>query len=103
MIGYLNSSTGFLVSIIAGNGINFGIIYMARYLEARRVQGKTSAEAVMVAHRETWVATLAAAAAAMLSLARSPSPTSALQTLRIIGGAGMILCWVATYAFLPPS
>ena len=67
MIGYLNSSTGFLVSIIAGNGINFGIIYMARYLEARRVQGKTAAEAVAVAHRETWLATLAAAGAAMLS------------------------------------
>ena len=29
-IGHLNSSTGFLVSIVAGNGINYGIVYMAR-------------------------------------------------------------------------
>jgi uncharacterized protein len=102
MIGYLNSSTGFLVSIIAGNGINFGIIYMARYLEARRVQGKTSAEAVFVAHRETWVATLAAAGAAMLSYGSlAITNFRGFKHFGIIGGAGMVLCWIATYAFLP--
>ena len=36
----LNSNTAFLGSIIIGNGINFGIIQLARYLETRR-QGKT--------------------------------------------------------------
>jgi len=45
-IGYLNSSTGFLVSIIAGNGINFGIIFMARYHEARRVSDEPLASAI---------------------------------------------------------
>src|SRR5262249_33803927 len=55
-IGHLNSSTGFLVSIVVGNGINFGIIYMARYLEARRELDV--AESIRVAHRETWVSTL---------------------------------------------
>jgi predicted RND superfamily exporter protein len=102
MIGYLNSSTGFLVSIIAGNGINFGIIYMARYLEARRVQGKTSAEAVLVAHRETWLATLAAAGAAMLSYGSlAITNFRGFKHFGIIGGVGMLLCWIATYAFLP--
>jgi predicted exporter len=102
MIGYLNSSTGFLVSIIAGNGINFGIIYMARYLEARRVQGKTSAEAVFVAHRETWLATLAAAGAAMLSYGSlAITNFRGFKHFGIIGGVGMILCWIATYSFLP--
>ena len=32
----LNSNTGFLGSIIVGNGINFGIVLLARYVEARR-------------------------------------------------------------------
>ena len=32
----LNSNTAFLGSIIVGNGINFGIIQLARYVEARR-------------------------------------------------------------------
>jgi predicted RND superfamily exporter protein len=102
LIGYLNSSTGFLVSIIAGNGINFGIIYMARYLEARRVEGKTSAEAVMVAHRETWVATLAAAGAAMLSYGSlAITNFRGFKHFGVIGGTGMLLCWIATYLFLP--
>src|SRR5205823_13237645 len=35
-IGHLNVATGFLFSIVAGNGINFGIIYMARFFEERR-------------------------------------------------------------------
>ena len=90
-----------MVSIIAGNGINFGIIYMARYLEARRVQGKTPAEAVLVAHRDTWLATLAAAGAAMLSYGSlAITDFRGFKHFGIIGGAGMILCWIATYAFL---
>jgi len=102
LIGYLNSSTGFLVSIIAGNGINFGIIYMARYLEARRTQNKTPGEAVVIAHRETWLATLAAAAAATLSYGSlAITNFRGFKHFGIIGGVGMILCWIATYAFLP--
>src|SRR5262249_55541689 len=32
-VGYLNANSAFLGSIVIGNGINFGIIYLARYLE----------------------------------------------------------------------
>jgi len=102
LVGYLNSSTGFLVSIIAGNGINFGIIYMARYLEGRRVPGTTAADAVRIAHADTWLATLAAAGAAMLSYGSlAITNFRGFKHFGIIGGAGMILCWLATYAFLP--
>jgi len=66
-VGYLNTATGFLVSIIAGNGINFGIVYMARYLEARSVDGLDVAESIRIAHLETYGGTLAAAAAAMVA------------------------------------
>jgi predicted RND superfamily exporter protein len=102
LVGYLNSSTGFLVSIIAGNGINFGIIYMARFMEARRQPGTTAATAVRVAHAETWLATLAAAGAAMLSYGSlAITNFRGFKHFGVIGGAGMILCWLATYAFLP--
>ncbi len=90
-----------MVSIIAGNGINFGIIYMARYFEARRAQQSIS-EAILTAHRETFVATLAAAAAAMVAYG-----SLALTNFRgfkhfgAIGGMGMALCWLATYLTLP--
>jgi hypothetical protein len=101
-VGYLNSATGFLVSIIAGNGINFGIIYMARYMEARREDRLSVADAVAVAHRETYLATLAAAAAAMMAYGSlSFTEFRGFRHFGIIGGLGMLLCWVATYCFLP--
>ena len=99
-IGYLNTASGFMVSIIVGNGVNFGIMYMARYIEARRAH-ESIAESILTAHRETHVATLAAAAAAMVAYG-----SLALTNFRgfkhfgAIGGMGMALCWLATYLHL---
>jgi hypothetical protein len=99
-VGHLNSSTGFLVSIVVGNGINFGIIYMARYLEARR--DETMENALAIARRETWLSTLAAAAAATVAYGSLVvTDFRGFKHFGLIGGAGMILCWVATYLFLP--
>jgi hypothetical protein len=101
VIGHLNSSTGFLVSIVVGNGINFGIIYMARYMEARRA-GDNAAAALRVAHRDTWASTLAGAGAAMVAYGSLMiTDFRGFKHFGIIGGAGMIMCWCATYAFLP--
>jgi len=100
-IGYLNTATGFLVSIIAGNGINFGIIYMARYIEARRA-GASIPDAVLIAHRETHTATLAAAAAAMVAYGSlAITNFRGFKHFGVIGGLGMLLCWLATYLLLP--
>jgi predicted RND superfamily exporter protein len=99
-VGHLNSSTGFLVSIIVGNGINFGIIYMARYLEARTEHD--AAESLRIAHRETWLATLTAAGAAMVAYGSLViTDFRGFKHFGLIGGAGMLLCWTATYLFLP--
>ena len=35
-VGHLNLATAFLAPIVVGNGINFGIILLARYFEERR-------------------------------------------------------------------
>jgi predicted RND superfamily exporter protein len=99
-VGHLNSSTGFLVSIIVGNGINFGIIYMARYMEARRVAGVGAA--LYLAHRDTWMSTLAAAGAGMVSYGSLMiTDFRGFKHFGIIGGSGMMLCWLATYLCLP--
>ena len=99
-IGSLNSSTGFLFSIVVGNGINFGIIYMARYLEARRTADVV--ESIRIAHRETWLATLAAAGAAMVAYGSLVvTGFRGFKHFGVIGGSGMVFCWVATYLFLP--
>lgn len=101
-VGYLNTATGFLTSIIAGNGINFGIIYMARYIEARREEGLPVEQAVLVAHRGTWVATLSAACAAGVAYGSlSVTDFRGFKHFGIIGGIGMLLCWLATYVLLP--
>ncbi|MFT3766728.1 MAG: MMPL family transporter [Minicystis sp.] len=100
-IGFLNLATGFLFTIIAGNGINAGIILMARYLEARR-KGAALDEAIRVAHHETWLATLtacAAAAAAYVSL--TVTEFRGFRDFGLIGGVGMLLCWIATYWTMP--
>ncbi len=101
-IGHLNSSTGFLVSIVAGNGINYGIIYMARYVEARRDAGLGVAEAISVAHRDTWLPTLASAATGSLAYGSLiVTDFRGFKHFGIIGGYGMLLCWLTTYLFTP--
>jgi hypothetical protein len=101
-VGYLNTATGFLVSIIAGNGINFGIIFMARYLEARRDEKADLEKAIRRAHRDTHTATLAAAGAAGIAYGSlAVTDFHGFKHFGIIGGVGMLLCWVATYLFLP--
>jgi uncharacterized protein len=101
-IGHLNVATGFLFSIVAGNGINFGIIYMARYFEERRA-GRSPANAVLVAHEQTWPSTLTAAAAASAAYGSLwVTDFRAFKHFAFIGGFGMLACWVATYTLLPP-
>lgn len=101
-VGYLNMATGFLVSIIAGNGINFGIIFMARYMEARRDEKLKVPDAIRATHRDTHTATLAAAGAAMIAYGSlAVTDFRGFKHFGIIGGAGMLLCWIATYVLLP--
>ncbi|EYF08405.1 efflux RND transporter permease subunit [Chondromyces apiculatus] len=101
-IGYLNSSTGFLVSIIAGNGINYGIMYMARYIEARRDDDLPVAEAILASHRDTWVPTLASSGTAMLAYGSLVvTDFRGFKHFGVIGGYAMILCWLSTYLFTP--
>ncbi len=99
-VGHLNSSTGFLVSIVVGNGINFGIIYVARYLEARR--DEDLARSLRAAHEETSGATLAAAGAAAVAYGSlAITDFRGFKHFGVIGGSGMLLCWLSTYLVLP--
>jgi predicted RND superfamily exporter protein len=102
VIGHLNTASGFLVSIVFGNGINFGILLRARYNEARR-DGLELREAVAAAYRDTWRPTLTAAAAAgagYVSLATTNF--RGFRDFGAIGGYGMLLCWIANYLFMVP-
>ncbi len=102
VIGHLNTASGFLVSIIFGNGINFGILLRARYGEARRANVGLR-EALELAYRDTLTPTLTVAAAAgagYLSLATTNF--RGFRDFGAIGGYGMLLCWFANYLLMPP-
>ncbi|MBS2025519.1 MAG: MMPL family transporter [Deltaproteobacteria bacterium] len=97
----LNPNTAFLGSIIIGNGINAGVILLARYLEERR-HGLTVAEALPKALEGSWIATLAAGSAAAASYASlGATAFRGFNQFAFIGALGMILCWITTYAFAP--
>ncbi|MGE0324944.1 MAG: RND family transporter [Polyangiaceae bacterium] len=100
-ITYLNSNTAFLGSIVVGNGINSGIILLARYREDRgRGLGVEAAVAQAVA--QTWRPTLAAALAASAAYGSLIlTDFRGFNQFGWIGGFGMILCWVATYLAAP--
>jgi len=83
----LNSNTAFLGSIIVGNGINFGILLLARYVEERR-RGMPTREALVVAvgrrgwghlRRRSLQASLMARSSSRSSVAFGSSDTSAAR------------------------
>ena len=101
LVDHLNMATGFLFTIIAGNGINFAIIYMSRFLEARR-RGASLQDGVRIAHRETWLPTLTAGCAAAASYGSLMiTEFRGFRDFGLIGSVGMVVCWTATYLTLP--
>ncbi len=101
-IGHLNVATGFLISIIAGNGINVGILYQSRYFEERR-RGVPAVDALRTAVQATWQPTVIAALAAAASyLSLLVTDFRAFKHFGIIAATGMLLCWVVKTLMVPP-
>jgi len=102
-IGSLNLASSFLSSIVIGNGINFGMVLLARYGEERQrhPDAKTALhEAVRGAAPGTLAAALTASVA-YISLA--VTPFRGFRDFGIIGAAGMMLCWIAAFTVLPAA
>jgi predicted RND superfamily exporter protein len=101
VVGSLNSNTAFLGSIIVGNGINFGIILLARYIEERRA-GANAHASLRVALRQTWLGTATAALAASIAYGSlMVTDFRGFSQFGFIGGVGMIFCWLATFTVAP--
>src|SRR4051812_6096207 len=101
VIHYLNPNTAFLGSIIIGNGINAGIILLARYLEERR-RGTDTHHALRISLRSTWIATFAASAAAAASYGSLGAVSfRGFNQFAFMGFFGMLICWITTYALMP--
>src|SRR6185312_17214387 len=84
----LNSNTAFLGSIIVGNGINFGIVLLARYVEARRA-GSDVRSSLELAVWGARAGTLSAALAAGVSYASlALTDFRGFRQFGFIGGIG---------------
>jgi predicted RND superfamily exporter protein len=98
----LNSNTAFLGSIIVGNGINFGIVLLARYVDERRA-GATVREALELAVWGSRIGTLSAALAAGVSYASlALTDFRGFRQFGLIGGTGMALSWLFAFTLMPP-
>jgi hypothetical protein len=100
-IQQLNSNTAFLSSILVGNGINAGVILLARFQE-QIARGDRVLAALSIAVRETYRPTFAAslaAAAAYSSLALTDF--RGFSQFGWIGALGMLVTWGVTYLVVP--
>jgi predicted RND superfamily exporter protein len=98
----LNSNTAFLGSIIVGNGINFGIVFLARYVEGRRA-GSSLRHALARATGGTYRATLCAALAAGASYASlALTDFRGFRQFGVIGCLGMVFSWAGAFVLMPP-
>ncbi|HUK65377.1 MAG TPA: MMPL family transporter [Anaeromyxobacteraceae bacterium] len=101
VIGYLNTQTAFLGSIVAGNGINYGLVYLARVSQLRR-RGALLAPACHEGAHAAARATLLAAVGTSVSFGTLLVATNrGFRHFGFIGGVGMVLCWASTFTFLP--
>jgi predicted RND superfamily exporter protein len=101
--GQLNAATSFLGSIIFGNGINYGIVYLARYRERRAAGDDVTAalvDAAETCRSSTWLASLAASGA---YAALTVTSFRGFSEFGVIGGVGMVACWLSTFAVVPAS
>ncbi len=102
-VGHLNLATAFLAPIVVGNGINFGIILLARHLEERRA-GHPPELALARAVAGSFGGTLAAALTASVSYASLlATQFRGFRHFGVIGGVGIMLCWGATFVVLPAA
>src|SRR5438132_1940433 len=100
-IGYLNTQTAFLGAIVLGNGINYGLIYLARVKQLRR-RGVELLPACVEGAQSTAEATLLASAATSVSFGTLIiAANRGFRHFGIIGGMGMLLCWMGTFLLVP--
>jgi hopanoid biosynthesis associated RND transporter like protein HpnN len=100
-IGHLNILSSAFGAILIGQGIDFGVYYLAGYLQHRR-QTRTSADALVATAGSVGpgIAT-GAVSTAIAFFAAGFTEFTGVAELGMIAGGGILLCFVAATMLLP--
>lgn len=100
-VDYLNANTAFLGAIVFGNGINYSIMLMARFMEEKGNRKSTPESlrlAIIYSSKATFTASLAAGCAYGALII---TDFRGFNQFGIIGFIGMVCNWCAAYILLP--
>ncbi|MGO8689861.1 MAG: MMPL family transporter [Thermoguttaceae bacterium] len=100
-VGYLNILSIAFGSILMGLGINYGIYYVARYLQMCVTSRSTAEALVKTAASVGPSITMGSFTAACSFFATALTDFRGIAQLGIIAGGGILLCWLAAMTVLP--
>ena len=100
-IGYVNTVTAFMGAIIAGTGINYGIIMLARFYEERRL-GRDIKEALENTIEGSMIGTIGASTTTAIAFGIFLfAEVRSFSQFGFIGLLGIFMAWLLAYSFLP--
>lgn len=100
-IGHLSILSSAFAAILIGQGLDFGVYYLARYLQARRIAPTTSDALAETARSVGPGITTGAISTAIAFFTASFTDFTGVAELGIIAGGGILLCWLAALTVLP--
>ncbi|MGA2031714.1 MAG: MMPL family transporter, partial [Thermoguttaceae bacterium] len=101
VVGYLNILSIAFGSILMGLGINYGIYYVARYLQLCETSGSTREALLRTAASVGPSITISASTAACSFFMAGFTDFKGVAQLGVIAGGGILLCWLAAMTILP--
>jgi len=100
-VGYLNTLTAFLSSLVVGTGINYSCILISRFLEEKRA-GFGTRDALAQTIGSCFLPTLVGSGTTAVSfLALFLADNKGFSEFALIGGFGITFCWITAFTLLP--
>jgi len=100
-IGSLNTQTAFMTSLIVGTGVNYGIIYISRYLE-EIAKGLNTVKANIITLQNVYLPTLLASGTTLVAfLSLFIASNRGFNQFGFIGSVGILITWLFTMLLIP--
>lgn len=102
-IGHVNIVTGFLVAVLIGLGIDFGVHILVRFLQELQLEGSSRKEAVVRSVSGTLSPAMTSAfTTAGTFLSFIIADFRGFSEFGVIAGVGVLLTFVASFTTIPP-